>query len=294
MEPDELWASARQTSLRLRAYDGPEGAPAIVALHGLAAGVDGLTDARAGLDPFAELARLGCHVLALDWPGHGRSGGRRGHLTYRLAMEAAAAAVDVATVRWRAPVSLFGAGLGGVLAFYAALEDGRVASVACAGLLDLRDPRPALGRLRRAVVMPVGARASSLVGDRLARRLLVPLPALLSHSELASDPVLARRLVGHRQAVTRYSLAGLTSILCSPADKPDVRAQRAPVLAAVGGGDTVLPETTTRALTRQLTCPSQTWVLPGAGHQLLLEHPRALLPTVAEFVHGHTAHREAG
>lgn len=290
----DLWASSRQTGLRLRAYDGADGDPAVVALHGLGVSVDAIVGALGSLDPFAALRDAGCHVLALDWPGHGRSGGQRGHLTYRMAMDAAAAAVDEARERWRAPVALFGAGIGGVLAFYAAHEDDRVAAVACAGLLDLRDLRPVLRRTRRAVTLPVAAALARALPGSAQRRVPVPLAALLSRRDIAEDPGLAEALRSHPQAVRRYSLAGLASVFGSPEGKPDARSQRVPVLAAVGGNDTVLPETTTRALTQRLTCPVELWALPGAGHQLLLEHPSALLPTVAGFVRRHALRREAG
>jgi alpha-beta hydrolase superfamily lysophospholipase len=292
---EELWASSRETSLRMRAYDGAADDPAVVVLHGLAAGVDVLSEARADLDPYEVLRDAGCHVLALDWPGHGRSGGPRGHLTYRMAMDAAATAVAAAHRRWRRPTALFGVGFGGVLAFYAGLEDERVAAVASAGLLDLRDIRPVLRRTRRAVAFPLAAAAARLLGVRAQRRVSVPVSMLLSRHDLADDPSLARTLWAHPQAVHRYSLAGLLSIFCVPEGKPDVRAQRAPVLAAVGSRDTLLPETTTRAFTQRLTCPTDLWVLPGAGHQLFVEHPRALLPVVAAFVRRHAdAQRATG
>lgn len=291
---EDLWASSRQTGLRMRAYDSGEGAPAVVVLHGLGVSVDALAEARGDLDPLEALRGEGCHVLALDWPGHGRSGGRRGHLTYRMAMDAASAAVDAALRRWRAPVALFGAGLGGVLAFYGGLEDDRVAAVACAGVLDLRDLRPVLRRTRRAVALPVASALARALGQTAQRRVSVPLSALLSRRDVAEDPALADSLRSHPQAVRRYSLAGLASIFGAPQNKPDVQAQRVPVLAAVGGHDTVLPETSTRALTQRLSCPAQLWTLPGAGHQLLLEHPGALVPTVAAFVRRHAARGETG
>lgn len=291
---EELWSSVRQTSVRMRAYDGADGAPAVVVLHGYVAGVDALAEVRGDLDPFAVLREQGCHVLALDWPGHGRSGGPRGHLTYRMAMDAAACGVDVAADRWGRPTALFGVGVGGVLAFYAALEDTRVAAVASAGLLDLRNVRPVLHRLRQGITLPVAAQLARVLGDRAQRRVRVPVSALFSRADIAGDPQIAARLRRHPQAVSSYTLAGLASIFCAPEDKPDVRAQRTSLLAAVGTHDPLLPETSTRAFTQQLSCPTELWLLPGAGHQLLLEHPRALLPTVADFVQRNAAQREAG
>ena len=280
----DLWAPSAEASLHLAAYDGPDDGPAVVVLHGLVAGVDVLRDAVRGFDPFAELAAQGCHVLALDWPGHGRSGGRRGRLTYRGAMEAAAAAVAVARERWGDPVGLFGAGLGGALAFYAALERVGVGAVACHDVLDLRDVRAVLQRWRQGAVLPLAAALTRLAGREALARIDVPASLVLAPSDMAADPSLSRALRRHPQSVRRYDLEGLASILLTPEDKPDIAAQTVPTLLAVGSEDRVLPQTTTRAFSSRLTCPHELWVLPGAGHQLLLEHPRALLPTVARFL----------
>ena len=298
---DELWTTTRQTSLRLRAYEASSGegglptgeAPTIVALHGLVAGTDGIVAACGGDDPYARLAGHGCRVLTLDWPGHGRSGGQRGHLPYRLAMDAAAAAVDVAQQRWGGPIALFGAGLGGILSVYAAIEDRRIGAVAAASVLDLRDVAPVLGRSRRAATLPVAARAAGVLPPRAARRIRVPLSGVLAGRDLSTDPVRRRLLLRHPQAVRRATLAGLASIFARPDDKPDIRALGVPLLAAVGTEDAVVPESAVRAFTQAIGAHAQPWVLPGAGHDLLVGHHRALVPAVAAFVRDHVGASDA-
>jgi alpha-beta hydrolase superfamily lysophospholipase len=291
----ELWTTGRHTSLRMLAYDElGAGGPSLVALCGLGASVDVLREVVAGFDPFAALAARGFNVLALDWPGHGRSGGPPGHLTYRLAADAVAFAVEVARDRWDGPVGLFGTGLGGVLAFCAAAEGAAVDALACHNVLDLRNVQPVLRRARLGIVTPLAARLSRLLSVGQQRLVDVPTAALVARSDLAEDPRLARRLRRHPQALRRYDLAGLVSIFLTPQDKPDPAEQRVPTLVAVGAEDPVIPEAVTRAFVSRLTCPSQLWVLPAAGHQLLLEHPRALLPAVAEFLHAHLSRPSAG
>lgn len=285
MEPQELCATSRDTSLRLVAYDGAgPGGPSVVALHGLVTGIDVLRAAVSGLDPYRQLAAEGLNVLALDWPGHGRSGGPRGHLTYRAAMEAAATAVGRARDRWAGPVGLFGTAFGGVLAFYAALEGNDVGAVACHNVLDLRDVRPVLQRTRQGVLLPTAGVVRARLPAEQQERIRLPSSAVVAPCDLADDPALSRALRRHPQSVRRYTLAGLGSVLLSPQDKPDVSAQAVPTFVAVGSNDRVLPETTTRAFASKLTVDSQLWVLPGGGHQLMLEHPRALLPSAAAFL----------
>lgn len=238
-------------------------------------------------DPYEGLAALGCNVLGVDLPGHGRSGGRRGHLTYRAALDAIGTARVAAAERWGGavrPVGLVGTGLGGVLAFYAALEQGpeAVDAVVCHGVLDLRDVRPALRRTRQGVLLPAAGHLRRLAPG--AGRVRLPTAAVVATEDLADDPALGRALVRHPQWVRGYDLGGVGSILLSGDDKPDVAAQRVATLVVVGADDRVLPETLARGLLSRLTCPRRLWALPGAGHQLLLEHPRAVLPEVAAFL----------
>jgi alpha-beta hydrolase superfamily lysophospholipase len=286
-EPAEVWGTSRQTALRMCAYDAGPRDPAVVVLHGLTTGVDVLRQTVPGLDPYRRLAAEGLNVLALDWPGHGRSGGRRGHLTYRLAMEAASAALAVAAERWAAPVGLLGTGLGGALAFYAALEEPAARAVVSHNVLDLRDVRPVLQRARQGALLPVAGWLRRRLSPGAQARLPIPASAVVAPGDLAGSPALARALRRHPQAVRRYDLAGLGSILLAPDDKPDIAAATAPLLAAVGSGDRVLPETATRHFVSRLTCVHELWVLPGGGHQLLLEHPEAFVPRAAAFLREH-------
>lgn len=283
----DVWATSRGTTLRMAAYDGEPGSPAVVVLHGFGTSVDVLASAVGGLDPFARLAAQGMRVLALDWPGHGRSGGARGHLTYRMAMDAAATAVGVAGERWGAPVGLLGTGLGGVLAFYAALEDERVPAVVCHNVLDLRDVRPVLQRTRQSVLLPLAAQLRRLLPGEKGRRVRIPAAGVIAPADLAGDPRVVEALRGHPQAVRSYDLESLGSLLVTPEDKPDVAASSTPALIAVGSGDRVLPETATRHFASRLTCPYELWVLPGGGHQLLLEHPDAFVPVAGAFLRRH-------
>lgn len=283
-----MWVASDATSLRLVAYEGAgPGGPSVVALHGLVVGIDVLRDAVPGLDPYARLAGEGLNVLALDWPGHGRSAGRRGHLTYRAAMAAAAAAVGCARDRWDGPVGLFGTAFGGVLAFYAALEGNDIGAVACHNVLDLRDVRPVLQRARQGALLPAAAALCRRLTLERQEAITMPAAAVVATGDLADDPELTRALRRHPQSVRRYTLAGLGSILLTPEDKPDVSAQSVPTFVAIGSNDRVLPETTTRAFTSNITAESELWVLPGGGHQLFLEHPQALLPAAAGFLRRH-------
>lgn len=281
--PDRLWVTSRQAALALRPVEPPDGATvAVVVCHGLVTSTAGLSEARPRLDPYAALAAEGIAVMGLDWPGHGRSGGRRGHLTYRLAVEAAATAAEAASDRWGLPVALAGLGLGGTLAVYAALEHRGIAAVVAQAPMDLRDLRSM--RRRHDLVL----RTVRTLGRRQPLAATpIPARALVAASDLADDPVLARRLWRHPEAVRRYDAGGLASLLAAPAEKPDLGALSVPTLAAVGDRDASLSATAVRAVAARFGGPAEVAVLPGAGAQLALEHPRAVIAEVSRFLHTH-------
>lgn len=281
---DDYWTEAAGVGLRVRCYDGPDPVAAVVVCHGLVVGVDPLRTARPRLDPYARLADEGLGVAALDWPGHGRSGGRRGALSYRGAMHAVSAAIDLATARWPGPVGLVGLGLGGALALFAGVEDRRVGAVVAHGAFDLRDVAAAPTRGRGRHVAPVVARLRRRVPPDAARRLPVPARWFLAPGGLSGDPATAAALWHAPQAVRRYPLEPLAGLLFEPADKPDLAAARAPTLLAGAGGDRLQPPAALRRVSARLTCPHRTWTLPGGGHQLLVDHPEAVAPTFAGFL----------
>lgn len=286
----DLWADSRLTTLRMAAYDGPDAAAAtVVVLHGLGSGVDVMRSALPRFDPFAAMAATGLHVLALDWPGHGRSGGARGHLSYRLAMEAAATAIDTAGARWDTPVVVAGFGIGGTLGVYAAIEDTRPVAVVSHGLIDLRDIGPTLRRTRQQALIPAASWLRRRMDDPQRRRIPLPLRAVLAPTDLAFDPRLVRRLTHHPQSVRTYDLGALGSILLSPEDKPSLAALTTPTLVVVGGNDVIFPPTAAAAAAESISGDTRVWVLQAASHDLLLEHPHALLPEVRAFVGGAVA-----
>lgn len=283
----DCWTDAAGVGLRVRCYDGDAPEASVVVVHGLVAGVDPLRTARPRVDPYARLADEGLGVAAVDWPGHGRSGGPRGALSYRGAMHAVSAAVDLAGARWPGPVGLVGTGLGGALALFAGLEDRRVQAVVAHGAFDLRDVSAAPTRGRGRHLAPVAARLRRRLRPGAAQRLRIPARLILSPGALSGDPATARALWHDPQSVRRYPLEPLAGLLFEPSDKPDLAAARAPTLLAAGGSDHLQPPAALRRVSARLTCPHRTWTLPGGGHQLLLDHPEAAAPAFGAFLREH-------
>ncbi len=282
----DTWTTSRGTAVRMRTWAAEDPSVTLLVVHGLVAATDVLASARPGLNPYEVLAAEGMTVVGLDLPGHGRSGGPRGQLTFRGAIAAIRTAVD-RLVELGRPVVLLGVGLGGTLAAHAALEDDRVAALVAHQLMDLRDVRPALGRYRQRVAMAVAGRFARVLDPDDGRRLPLPAAMVLAPGDLAGDPALARRLWRHPQAVRTYRLDGLASILLAPEDKPDLAALRTPTLVIAGTEDRVQPLRAVEAIASRLTCEGDVWVLEGGSHQLLLEHHRAVVPVIRDFVRRH-------
>ena len=68
------------------------------------------------------LARHGYHVLVVDRPGHGLSGGLRGDCTVDEAIEVADTVISFARAQWSLPVVLMGSSLGGLLTIFGLLR----------------------------------------------------------------------------------------------------------------------------------------------------------------------------
>lgn len=68
------------------------------------------------------LAARGYHVLAIDRPGHGLSGGARGDCTIDEAVDVARLAIEYSRRRFGLPVALMGSSLGGLLTIFALLK----------------------------------------------------------------------------------------------------------------------------------------------------------------------------
>lgn len=81
------------------------------------------------------LARSGYNVVALDYPGHGFSGGRRGVYEVDDVCRAVSALVDAIESVSQSPVHVFGYSIGGMLAVAAAEQDPRIRAVVAQTLL---------------------------------------------------------------------------------------------------------------------------------------------------------------
>ncbi len=216
------------------------------------------------------LARHGYHVLAVDRPGHGLSGGPRGDCTIDEAIEVADTVIAHARTRWSLPVVLMGSSLGGLLTIFGLLR-GSTPDLAVAhnfvqpGKLVSMRLRSRWVRRRRTRLYPL---------DRLVHDLedLSDDPAIRDYLQRRDDPGAAWELSARSMA----SLFGFTTK--APATAP-------PSLVLNGERDKAIPAWATRLFTRWSGLPStQVQVVPDAGHLLFHDHLDTTLPIVTTWL----------
>lgn len=216
------------------------------------------------------LARHGYHVLAIDRPGHGLSGGPRGDCTIEEAIEVADTAIAHARSRWSLPVVLMGSSLGGLLTIFGLLR-GSTPDLAVAhnfvqpGKLVSMRLRSRWVRRRRTRLYPL---------DQLVHGLedLSDDPAIRAYLQRQDDPGAAWQLSVRSVA----SLFGFTAK--APATAP-------PSLVLNGEHDTAIPSWATRLFTRWSGLPStQVTVVPDAGHLLFHDRLDTTLPIVTTWL----------
>lgn len=271
--------------LHLSLYEGSPEAPTVIFLHGMTAHAGFYSEMIPGTNYLQALAEAGLRVIALDLQGHGRSGGARGCFTYADAMRNIRRAVDFAVDRSDDGIGITGSSMGGILAFYAALEDPRIRAAVCHNVLDLRDIRPVLYLRRHFILVPLARAARPL--RPLLGWMPVPVHAFLEPSHVFEKPENLRRWQADRLCVWTYSLGTWISLFLNPADKPPIEAMAKPVRLLVGEGDRILPADYHREFFARLRCQKDLIVVPRAGHMLPLEYLEITVPLVAEWFHEH-------
>jgi pimeloyl-ACP methyl ester carboxylesterase len=260
----ELWLTARGRALHCLDASEDAGAPTVVFVHGLCASATRFA-------PFvAALADEGVNVIALDLQGHGMSEGRRGHIPFEQALANIGEVVGFAAQRAGRSVGLCGSGLGGILAFYAAMADDRVSAVACHTAADLRTITGYDGRFRRrALAWLVGKTARR--AEHVAPLVRLPVRALFPPRDFFEDEAVLDEWRRDPRAVWWYTLETLTTTFVSPDDKPAVEAMAKPVYVVTGEADPVVPLAAQQDLVARVP-DAELSVIGGAGHMIPIEH----------------------
>lgn len=269
-------------SVHVDEWDAPGSELTVVALHG--AGGHGRLVA-----PFCLAVRqAGYRAVAPDLPLFGLT-----DVADRTAVRYAdwvALAVDLAERESvRGPVVLFGASIGGRLAYdAAAVAAGRgvpVAGVIATNLLDPRDPQ-----VRRASARNAGLAALTPALSRLParlKRIAVPMSMTTRLSKMSGTPGLSRACARDKQGGgTRAPLAFLLDWLATPPAVEPEQFGACPVLLVHPAQDAWTPPALSVRFAGRIATPTQTVLLDNAGH-FPVEQPglAQLREAVTEFLH---------
>lgn len=169
----------------------------------------------------------------------------------------------------RGPIVLFGASIGGRLAYDAAVVAAArgvdVAGVVATNLLDPRDPQVRRASARNAVLAalsPVLARLPASL-----KRAAVPMSMTTRLSRMSAAPGLAKACARDRQGGgTRAPLSFLLDWLASPPAAEPENFQACPVLLAHPADDRWTPAELSRRFADRIAAPTRTILLENAGH----------------------------
>jgi alpha-beta hydrolase superfamily lysophospholipase/2-polyprenyl-3-methyl-5-hydroxy-6-metoxy-1,4-benzoquinol methylase len=261
LEPpvDGCIAGSKGTPLFVRRYEHPNAEYTLVLVHGTAGH-------SAAYHDFAEQFRrhFPATVWAFDLTGHGRTPGPRGVFTFEDFLEDVRVVSDYASAGTGLPVVLHGASQGGEIAFHALARCPHAAGAVCMNILlnDELQMNRAI-RLMRSDVMNRLARG---LGDRVR----VPLRRFIDFkAAYQEDPGLLPEKLADPLNVWSYGFKSYHSVFNYKPAEPSA-ANTKPVLIACGENDEIVDPGHVRACFERIGGPKDLFVMPGAGHQLML------------------------
>jgi pimeloyl-ACP methyl ester carboxylesterase len=213
----------------------------------------------------------GCSVLAVDLPGHGRSGGSALRSVGALAAWIGRV-LDAAGV---ASAALVGHSMGALVALEAAaVAPARVRSLALLGVAERMPVHPEL-------------QAAADGGERLAPELV----ASWGHGRsghLGGNPAPGLWMMGGALTLLERAPAGVLAAdlaACNAYDGAMAAAARVacPTLLLLGSADRMTPPAKAKPLGTAIAS-SRTVVLPDAGHMLMTERPDAVIDALREVM----------
>ncbi len=267
--------------LHLTIYESGMQAPSLIFIHGMSmhAGAYAFTIPNANF--LAALSAEGFNVIGLDLQGHGHSGGARGLFTYQDFMGNIKATVDYAIEKYNDRIGITGTSMGGVLAFYAAIEDKRIKSVVCHNVVDLRDVRPIFYLKRHFLLLPLLKILKPFAS--LLTWLPIPIIAYIKPKDVFDKKENFQYIVTDPFMTWAYRCSSWISVFYYPGDKPAIESQKAPVRIIDGEQDKIFSVAYTRTFYKRLRCQKDFVIVPGTKHMLLLEHINIAVPLITEW-----------
>ena len=265
--------------LHLTIYETDKQSPALIFIPGMTMHAGLFTNLIPGVNYLEALATEGFNVIGVDLQGHGQSGGPRGRFTYQDLMGNMSRVVDYAVEKYNDRVGITGSSMGGILSFYAALNDTRIRAAVCNNVLDLHDIHPILYLRRHSVVVPF-TEATRSIGQHLTW-LPIQVVFFLEPNHVFDRLENVQRWRADPLCVWAYRCSSWISLFMNPDDKPPIEDMKVPVRIIVGENDKVLQAPYHESFCERLRCQKDLVVVPGSGHTLPLEYMETMIPLVA-------------
>ncbi|MEU1982820.1 alpha/beta hydrolase [Nocardia sp. NPDC019395] len=258
LRPVSTWWRCGDADVHIERAFRPDASVRMLLVHGAGGHA-------AAVWPIAALAAgQGFEVAVPDLPGYGRTRVRAPRrIRYQDWVDCLTELIRVEHAADPRPLVVFGASMGGMLAYSAAARTGLPAAVAATCLLDPRMSqvraaiarRPWLGRHGPSLLAP------AVDGVRIPMRWMANMPAI------SNDPALARLVAAdpHGGGVS-MPLGFLRTYLGSAPDAEPESFTACPVWLVHPGADTWTPLSLSQMFFQRIAAPKRLTVLDNAGH----------------------------
>lgn len=225
------------------------------------------------------LYKSGFRIIALDLPGHGLSGGKRGHFTMDILAQTMYDVHTWVIERWGEKNAFMGSSLGGINALYStALDDARIKAVVChnAALFNEKAYKRIINMtFSLKILLPLVP-----IVAKIAPTSRFSVFLYLDFKRLAKTEKLRKKiplLIDDDLFTEKYTATGLYTQLKAPFAKP-IENIRTPLLLITGEEDVLFSEEYMREIFSRLTCPKkELHILENTAHLIFQENiPEAL------------------
>ncbi|MCH9640640.1 MAG: alpha/beta hydrolase [Actinomycetia bacterium] len=278
-EPTRTWWQWRETRVHIARAVVPDAAVRAMVIHG-GGGYSG------ALWPAAAVAAgSGVDVLAPDLPLYGYT--REPHpstVRYDDWIDLLCELVDAEKATDPRPLILFGASMGGMLAYEVAARTRQVAAVVATCLLDMSDPKARAAVTRFAWMggpAPVLLRAI----DPALGRVRLPIRWLADMANMSSEPRLSRLCASDPRGGGASVPLGFLSSWMNYRHSPPESFDAAPVTLVAPAADTWTPPELSAGFLHRISAPTRLVMLENCGHYPI-EEPGVgqLRETMSEIV----------
>jgi len=273
----ELTINYKNIPIYLLVYENGKEMPSIIFIHGITLHV-GVYNNFLNL-----IGKENLNVVALDLPGHGKSGGRRGEFTYEDLIGSISEVVKFVVKNYNPEVAIFGSSLGGILAFYAAILDPNVKTVICHNVLDLKEIFSFLPFLKRKFLL-FNFGKFLVPFFKIFSRFYLPVKFIVNENWLFEDEESIKKWKKDPLCVHKYRVASLMSLFLTPNNKPAITEMKKPVRIIIGERDPIIPLEYIKEFYSKLKCKKDLVIVPEAKHMLPLEFPHLTASLVIGWV----------